>query len=67
MPSQTSWWTTAEAAAAWGVSRQRVLRLLAQGRIPGAVKWGRDWQIPADAPIRASRRTPAILPMEEQP
>lgn len=29
-------WTTVEAAAAWAVSRQRVLSLVKAGRVPGA-------------------------------
>lgn len=39
-------------ARARGVSPQRVRQLLAAGRIPGALRVGGRWVIPADAPIR---------------
>jgi predicted nucleotidyltransferase len=38
-------------ARARGVSPQRVRQLLAAGRIPGALRVGGRWVIPADAPI----------------
>lgn len=39
-------------ARARGVSPQRVRQLLAAGRIPGALRIGGRWVIPADAPVR---------------
>ena len=41
--------TLKEAAQNWGISERRVSTLCKEGRIPGAVKIGRSWQIPADA------------------
>ncbi len=38
--------TTLEAAAKLGVKPSRMRQLLLAGRIPGAVKFGRDWAIP---------------------
>lgn len=46
-------------ARARGVSPQRIRQLLAAGKIPGALRVGGRWAIPADAPIR---RTPAGRP-----
>ena len=40
---------TADAAVKWGVSQRRVNALCQQDRIPGAIKIGRDWSIPANA------------------
>lgn len=41
--------TTKEAAERWGISDRRVLQYCNAGRIPGAVKKGDLWLIPADA------------------
>lgn len=41
--------TVSKAAEKWGVSLRQVQRLLADGRIPDAKKYGRSWMIPADA------------------
>lgn len=41
--------TVKEISARWGVSPRRVQTYCAQGRIPGARKFGGVWQIPADA------------------
>jgi excisionase family DNA binding protein len=41
--------STSDAAAELGVTRGRVLALLAADRIKGAVKIGRDWVIPRAA------------------
>ena len=47
-----------EASIKWGVSLRQVQRLLADGQIPRAKKYGRSWMIPADAekPIDSRRR-----------
>jgi len=42
--------TTKQAAAQWGISDRRVRLLCAQGKIPGVVQRGRNYQIPVDAP-----------------
>lgn len=60
-----------EAALKWGVTLRRVQDLCKSQAIAGAVRWGRDWMIPADAKRPADRRkkqqdktvtTIAILP-----
>ena len=38
-----------ETAEKWGVSERRINQYCAQGRIPGAQKFGKSWAIPADA------------------
>lgn len=43
--------TTTQAAAEVHLSRARILGLLRQGRIQGAVKLGRDWTIPSPVVI----------------
>jgi hypothetical protein len=41
--------TVKHTAARWGCSEARVKQWLADGRIRGAIKLGRDWAIPAGA------------------
>ena len=41
--------TLQETSLNWGISKRRVPALCKEGRIPGAVKTGRSWQIPVDA------------------
>lgn len=38
--------TIKEVAEKWGVTPRRVQRMCADGKIPGAKKFGRDWAIP---------------------
>lgn len=40
--------TIKQAAAEWGVTPRRVQVLCVEGRIEGAMKFGRDWAIPAN-------------------
>ena len=47
---------TKQAAENWGISDRRVRLLCAEGKIPGAVKQGRGYKIPADAPKPADGR-----------
>ena len=56
--------TAAEAARRWDVSERRVQRLCAEGRVPGAERFGRAWRIPAGAPKPADprRAAPAAAP-----
>ena len=58
-----------ETAEKWGVSERRINQYCAQGRIPGALKFGKSWAIPAGAekpedPRRAKRTGP---PGPEEP
>lgn len=46
-------------AQMWGISVRRVQSLCAQGRIRGAVRFGRDWMIPQDAVRPVDGRTKA--------
>lgn len=45
-----------DAAAKWGLTLRRVQDLCKNHAIDGAVRWGRDWMIPADANRPADRR-----------
>ena len=46
----------------WGISERRVNQYVAQGRIPGAERFGRSWAIPDDAvkPTDPRKKTPPI-------
>ena len=46
----------AEAAEKWGISVHRIQELCRHGRIGGAVRFGRDWMIPAEAQKPADGR-----------
>ena len=48
----------AQAAAALGVSVQRIRKLLLAGRIVGAEKVGRDWVIPTPVRVTPGKRGP---------
>jgi len=41
--------TPKEASDKWGISERRIQLLCTQGRISGAIKFGRVWAIPRDA------------------
>lgn len=41
--------TIKKVAENWSVTLRRIQVLCAKGKIPGAVKFGRDWDIPKDA------------------
>lgn len=52
---------TAQTAARLGVSADWVRRLCAEGRMPGAIKWGRDWKIVAGSrPVAGTRGARAV-------
>lgn len=55
-----------ETAKVWGLSERSVRNYCAEGRVPGAVRNGKEWQIPADAekPVRLNKRQtlPTTLP-----
>ena len=44
-------------AASLGLARTTVQQKCQRGNVPGAVKIGRDWLIPADAPYEDKRIT----------
>ena len=48
--------TIKEAAEVWGVTPRRIQVLCADGRIDGAMKFGRDWAIPKDAAKPVDKR-----------
>lgn len=48
--------TARQAADKWNVTVRRVQDLCRQHQIHGAVRWGRDWMIPADAHRPTDRR-----------
>ena len=41
--------TAKDVSAKWGVTMRTVQTMCAEGRIEGAVKFGRDWAIPMNA------------------
>lgn len=48
-----------EIAQKWGIGVRRVQLLCAEGKIPGVVRFGRDWMIPKDAQKPVDGRTKA--------
>ncbi len=38
-----------EMSTKWGISERRVTQYCKEGKIPGAVKIGKHWQVPDDA------------------
>ena len=40
--------TIQDAAERWGISERRIQVLCSEGRLKGAVKFGRQWAIPSD-------------------
>ncbi len=48
--------TIREAAEVWGVTPRRIQVLCSDGRIEGAMKFGRDWAIPKDAKKPTDKR-----------
>ena len=52
--------STSEAAELWGVSERSVRNYCALGRVPGAIRAGRSWLVPADMqkPPRENGREP---------
>ena len=55
--------SVSEAAKIWRVSERMVTNYLLDGRVPGAVKTGKDWKIPANAlkPTRANGKKETLL------
>jgi hypothetical protein len=58
-----------EASYRWGVSERRVNQYCAEGRIPGASRFGRSWAIPENAEKPSDPRTaiPAGQAPDESP
>ena len=66
-----------EASYRWGVSERRVNQYCAEGRIPGASRFGRSWAIPENAEKpsdprfqgqhRDSGRTSTAIPAGQAP
>ena len=61
-PVETRLCSTREYARLRGISRQRVLSLLAAGRIPGALWIGARWAIPREARIAPPARARSVAP-----
>ncbi|MBM6715355.1 helix-turn-helix transcriptional regulator [Gemmiger formicilis] len=51
--------TVQQAALAWSITERRVQKYCTEGRIAGARRFGRSWQIPANAPKPEDARRPA--------
>ncbi len=48
--------TIQDASEKWGISSRRIQVLCSEGRLQGAVKFGRQWAIPADLDKPADAR-----------
>ena len=48
--------TIKEVAEKWRLTTRRVQKLCSEGRVDGAIKFGRDWAIPKDAPKPVDNR-----------
>ena len=55
--------TAKQAAEKWGITVRRVQDLCKSRSVDGAVRWGRDWMIPADAHKPGDRR----VKIQQQP
>jgi len=55
-----NYWKIRDVAEKWGISPRRVQTLCAQGRIKGAVRFGRDWLIPKNTKRPADGRTKTV-------
>lgn len=58
-----------EASYRWGVSERRVNQYCAEGRVPGASRFGRSWAIPenAEKPSDPRFRNSAAVPTGQAP
>ena len=58
-----------EIAKKWNVGVRRIQTLCAAGKIPGAVRFGRDWMIPSDAqkPLDGRTRAGRLGEREDMP
>jgi excisionase family DNA binding protein len=54
---ELDWITPQQAAEQWGITDRRVQALCINGRIDGAVRLGRGWLIPKNAPKPIDGRT----------
>lgn len=48
--------TIKETAQKWNISERRIQALCNEGKIQGAVKFGREWAIPCDSEKPADKR-----------
>lgn len=58
--------TVKEIAEKWGLKVRTVQIMCANGRIEGAVKFGRDWAIPADTAKPTDKRVVSGIYIKEQ-
>jgi len=56
---EMEWLTPEEAGEKWGIKTRRVQTLCSDGKINGAVRKGRIWLIPINAPKPIDGRTKA--------
>ena len=55
------YWKIDDAAKEWGISHRRIQTLCAEGKIPGASRFGRAWMIPQGTPKPKDGRTKAAI------
>ena len=56
--------STQATAERWGVSERRVIQYCTEGRVPGAVKFGKRWAIPIGADKPGDLRKERPMPCE---
>lgn len=54
---ELTWMSPEQIAEKWGITKRQVQALCAEGKVIGAVKLGRAWLIPMDAPKPIDGRT----------
>lgn len=55
------YWKIDDAAKEWGISHRRIQTLCAEGKVPGASRFGRAWMIPQGTPKPKDGRTKAAI------
>lgn len=55
------YWKIDDAAKEWGISHRRIQTLCAEGKVPGAARFGRAWMIPQGTPKPKDGRTKAAI------
>ena len=58
--------TVKQAAELWGISERRIIHLIKDGRIPGAIKNGMCWNIPKEAHKPVDKRNSLFKESEDK-
>jgi len=63
---ELDWISPLQVSDKWGITERQVQSLCKRGKIEGAVKWGRSWMIPKDAPRPVDGRTKGVMQNRKQ-